>query len=295
VEGYQPAEGEQMQSTINLIGPRYAETMGMPLRAGRDVGERDGSGAPLVAVVNEAFAQAYFKSGNAVGQRIGMGDDPDERGRYEIIGVVGDARFEGPDQAPGKMLFLPILQAGDQSAYTSELALRVSGDAASLGPAVRAAVAAVDPRLPISEITTMDTQFAQALFQPRLFARLVTIFGAVAVLLACVGLYGVVAQSVARRTSELGIRMALGADRGSILRMVLSETLRLIGLGLLIGIPSAIAAAQLLRGQLYGVGPAEPLTIALTSLLLVAVATVAGYLPARRAASVPPMAALRGE
>lgn len=284
-----------MTSSINLVGPRWPETMGVALRQGRALGDGDRVGTAKVAVVNEAFARAYFPGQTPLGRRFGFGEGAQGATEYEIVGVVGDARYGDVNETPGRMVYLPLLQASDESAHTSELAIRLSGDPASAGPAIRAAVAAVDPRLPISDMLTIARQVDNALIQQRLFARLVGIFGLVAVALACVGLYGVVGQSVARRTQEVGIRMALGADQGAILRMVLRETMRLIGGGLLLGIPAALAAARLIRGQLYGVGTADPVTILLTSALLVAVAAVAGYIPARRASSVAPMTALRRE
>jgi predicted permease len=295
VESYQPRDGDDMSSSVNLVGPHYPETMGVSLQAGRAFDDGDRPDSPRVAMVNEAFVRAYFPGQTPVGRRLGFGEGPSGASEFEIVGVLGDAHFGGADEAPGKMIYLPILQTIDQSAYTSELAIRINGDPAAAGPAVRAAIATVDSRLPISQMTTIGEQLGNALQQQRLFARLVGVFGVLAVLLACVGLYGVVAQSVARRANEVGIRMALGAQRGAILRMVLQETLTLIGAGLLIGIPAALAAAQLIRGRLFGVGTADPLTIGGTSLLLIAVATVAGFIPARRAASVAPMAALGRE
>jgi predicted permease len=295
VQGYEPRENDQMMSQVNLVGPRYAETMGMRLRAGRAVGENDRPGAPAVAMVNEAFARAYFGGQNPVGRRFGFGDQPGDAGQFEIVGVLGDARFGNLAHPSEKMVFLPMLQSGGEDAYTSELAIRVNGDPAALGAAVREAIARVDPRLPISQLITIDRQLSDALNQQRLFARLVGVFGALAVLLACVGLYGVVAQSVARRANEVGIRMALGAQRRTIVGMVLKETLLLIGIGLAVGLPAALAGAQVIRGRLFGVGTADPLTILGTSLLLTLVAALAGFIPASRAASVPPMRALRSE
>jgi len=295
VQGYQPREGDPTSSLVNLVGPRYPETMGMPIRAGRALGDGDRPGSPKVAMVNEAFARTYFQGQNPVGRRFGFGDDAGDASEFEIVGMVGDARFGSAGDPSEMMVFLPMLQTTDESAYTSELAIRVTGDPAGAGPAVREAVAAVDPRLPISRMVSIDRQVDDSLNQQRLFARLVAVFGGLAVLLACVGLYGVVAQSVARRANEVGIRMALGAQRSAIVAMVLRETLGLIAIGLVIGVPAALGAAQVIRGQLFGVGTTDPLTVAATSLLLVVVAAVAGLIPARRAASVAPMTALRRE
>lgn len=295
VEGYQPPEGERMHTTLDLVGPRYPETMGMKILAGRSLADGDRLGSPKVALVNESFAKAYFANQNPVGHRFGFGDSNSDAGAYEIVGVVGDARFNGPGDKPDKMAYLPILQVADGSAFMSELAIRVTGDQALVGPALREAINTVDPKLPISQMISIDKQVESALSQQRLFARLVGVFGGLAVVLACVGLYGVVAQSVARRANEVGIRIALGAQQSSIIGMVLKETLGLIAIGLVVGVPAALGGAQMIRGQLFGVGTADPLTIAGTSLLLVAVAAIAGLIPARRAARVAPMSALRGD
>lgn len=293
VEGYTPREGEQMSARVDLVGPSYPETMGMSLKAGRPIAESDRIGAPRAAMINESFAKAYFGQANPLGRRLGFGAL--DSSAYEVVGVVRDARFDGVAEASDRMVFLPLLQSAGEEAFTSELAVRVSGDPAAAGPLLREAVSSVDPHLPISGLITLGRQVDDSLSQHRLFARLVAVFGGLAVLLACVGLYGVVSQSVARRANEVGIRMALGAEGTTIVGMVLRETMLLIGSGLVIGVPAALAAGRVIRGQLFGVGTADPATIAGTSLLLLVVALVAGFIPARRAASLSPMTALRQE
>jgi predicted permease len=267
----------------------------MHLVLGRDITDRDAEGAPLVAMVNQAFVAQYFPGENPIGRGFQFGDPGEGNPRYEIIGVVGDARFGGVAEAAGKMVYIPVLQARDRSAFTSELQIRTTGDPQRFAAAVRSAVADIDPGLPIYQVKSLEGQLNETLRQPRLLARLVAIFGGLALVLACVGLYGVVSQSVNRRTNELGIRIALGADQGRILGMVLSETMRLVGAGLGIGIPAALAAGYLIRRQLYGVGAQDPVTLVGTSLLLMAVAAAAAYLPAWRASRVDPMVALRRE
>jgi predicted permease len=293
VQGFRPAPDQSMDVETPSVGPGYAQTLGMPVVAGRDLTGRDAAGSPPVAVVNRAFARTYFPGRSPVGGRFGIG--PDHDGDYEIVGVLGDARFRSVRDAPVPMAFLSILQATDQSAYTSELEVRTVGDPSDLTAAVRAAVADVDARVPIAGVTTLAAQFTDSLGRDALFARLVGVFSALALVLACVGLYGVGSQAVARRTNELGVRMALGADAGVILRMVLRDAAALIVLGLVIGAPAALAAARLIRSQLFGVGPADPATLLATCVVLAAVAIVAGFLPARRAARVDPVVALRAE
>jgi predicted permease len=293
IQGYRPAPGQSMDVETPSVGPGYAETLGLPVVAGRELTERDAAGAPLVVVVNQAFARAYFGGRSPVGGRLGF--DSDHDGDYEIVGLLGDARFHSVRDTPVPMVFFSILQMQDQSAFNSELEIRTAQDPAGLTAAVRAAVADVDSRVPIAGVTTLAAQFTDSLGRDALFARLVGVFSALALVLACIGLYGVVSQAVARRTNELGVRMALGADAGVILRMVLRDAAGLILLGLAIGVPAALLAARVIRSQLFGVGAADPLTLLVTCVLLAAVAIVAGLVPARRAARVDPLVALRAE
>lgn len=293
VEGHTPVEGEDEITSINLVGPEYPRTLGMQVLAGRAINDQDVAGGPRVAMVNQAFVDQYFPGSSPVGRGFVFGDQEEGGARYEIVGVVGDARFGGVREEAGKMVYVAMLQAGDRTAFTSELQIRAAGDPGSYAGQVRAVIAGVDSRLPIFQVTSLDEQLQATLRQPRLLARLVAVFGVLAVLLACVGLYGVISQSVQRRTNELGIRMALGADAKRIIAMVLGETMRLILAGLAIGIPAALAGGYLIRSQLFGVDPQDPVTLAGTSVLLVLVAAVAGYLPAWRASRVDPMLALR--
>ena len=293
VEGHTPAEGEDELSSVLQVGPDYPQTLGMQVLTGRAINDRDMAGGPLVAMVNQAFVDQYFPGTSPLGRGFVFGDEEEGGARYEIVGVVSDARFGGVREEAGKMVYIALLQAGDRNAFTSELQIRTDGDPDSYAGQVRTAISGVDSRLPIFQVMSLDAQLQSTLRQPRLLARLVAIFGVLAVLLACVGLYGVVSQSVHRRTNELGIRMALGADAGRIIRMILGETMRLILAGLAIGIPSALAGGYLIRSQLFGVDPQDPVTLVGTTVLLVLVAAVAGYVPAWRASRVDPMLALR--
>jgi predicted permease len=295
VEGFTPPPGENMQVQVNRVGPRYTQVLGVTQVQGREFDERDGPGAPKVAIVNQTFARSFFHGESPLGRRFGFGDNPAQAGTFEIVGVVGDAKFEGPRDEPERMILLPILQAQDQSGYMSDIEIRTSVDPAGVVPAVRQAVLEVDARVPIAAVTTLRSRVEDSMSREQLLTRLVGTFGLLALVLACVGLYGVVSQAVARRTGEVGIRMALGADRRDILFMVLGEVGWLVLIGVAIGIPGAIMASALIRTQLYGVAPADPLTLAGSALLLVSVAIVAGYIPARRAARIDPNVALRAE
>jgi predicted permease len=295
VEGFAPPPGEDMLVQVNRAGPRYTQVLGMSLIQGREFDARDGPGAPKVAIVNQAFARSLFHGGSPLGRRFGFGDNPAQAGTFEIVGVVGDAKFEGPREEPERMILLPLLQAQDQSGYMSDIEVRTGLDPAGVIPGLRQAVAEVDARVPIKGVTTLRAQVEESMDREQILTKLVGTFGLLALVLACVGLYGVVSQAVARRTCEVGIRMALGADRRDILLMVLGEVGWLVLVGVAIGVPGAVAASALIRTQLYGVAPADPLTLAGSALLLVSVAIAAGYLPARRAARIDPNVALRAE
>jgi predicted permease len=295
VERFTPPAGDNMLVQVDRVGPRYTKVLGMPLAQGREFDAHDGPGAPRVAMVNQAFVRSFFHGESPLGRRFGFGDNPAQAGTFEIVGVLGDAKFEGPRDAPERMILLPILQAQDQSGYMSDIEIRTALDPAGVIPAVREAVAEVDARVPIAGVTTLRSRVDESMDRERLLTQLVGTFGLLAIALACVGLYGVVSQAVARRTGEVGIRMALGADRRDILVMVLGDVGRLILAGIALGIPGAVAASALVRNQLFGVAPADPLTLAGSAILLVTVAIAAGYIPARRAARIDPNVALRAE
>jgi predicted permease len=294
IDGRTATPGEDVMSDTILVGPRFASTLQVPIVRGRVVDERDGPAAPKVAFVNEAFARAYFPGGDPIGRRVAIGDAPDNP-RYEIVGVVGDARYGSPRTPADKTLFLAILQAQDQSAYASDLEVRTTGDPMAAVPEIRRAVTEVDGRVPIATVTSLTRQVASAVGPETLLAQLVSTFSLLALVLASVGLYGVVSQAVARRTNEMGIRMALGADRRRILGMVLREAGWLILIGLALGLPGAALAARLLTAQLFGVAPADPLTLAASAAVLLLVALIAASIPAHRASRVDPLVALRAE
>jgi len=279
------------------VGPHYFQTIGTRLLRGRAIDERDVPGAPNVAVINETFASRFFPNEDPIGQRFGMGDES-HSGDYEIVGIVEDAKYQdtrGPAYATS---FLPLLQTPPGEpvrGWVGAIELHVAGKPENLEPAVRKAIAGVDPNLTVLNIMSFGEQVARHFNQERLIARLTELFGALALVLACVGLYGVTAYAVARRTNEIGIRMALGADRSNVLGLVLRGTLSQIGLGLAIGIPAALAGGRVLASQLYGVNSYDPVILGLAAALLAACAILAASLPARSAARVDPVVALRFE
>ena len=287
-----PAEDISVENI--LVGPSYAETMGMMLLQGREIGLQDVPGAPKVAMVNEAFVHTYFPGKIPLGHRFDVGK-PKDTGEYEIVGVLRDAQFHDVKEKIKPMVFPAILQDTSQTALSGGIILRTTSEPASIAATVRQAVAEADPNLPVTDTRTLNNQIASTLDVERVAAELVSFFGGLALLLACVGLYGVVMQGVSRRTNEIGVRMALGARDRDILCMVLRNTITLLVTGLAIGIPLAFAAARLVKSELYGVGAADALSFIIAAVILVSVAIFAGLLPARRAAAVDPAIALRFE
>jgi len=295
VTGYTPPPGEDLITQDMLAGPKYAETLGMPLLRGRDIELRDTVSSPLVAVVNESFAEHYFKDQNPIGRTFNFDDETDNGHPIEIVGVVGDIRGDDAREKPEPTVYRPILQIQDQSAYTATIHIRTVSDPTPLTPPVRQLINQIDDKLPIFDVTTMNDQLHEKLRQERLIAQLVSFFGALALILACIGLYGVMAHGVARRTNEIGIRMALGARGGNIALMILRETFALVLAGLVLGVPAALFGAKLISAQLFGLSPTDPLTLIGAVVILALVAMLAGYVPARRAMKVDPLVALRYE
>ena len=294
IEGYTPKPNEHVDFENIYVGPSYGETLGIPLVAGRAIGPQDGAGAPLVAMVNEAFARHYFPSAGAVGHRFRF--DNEARGAsFEIVGVLKDARYHDAKDAVEPIAYLALLQDATQFALSAEVALRTAGQPASAANELRHAITEVDRNLPVNDPRPLAEQVASNFDTERLAARLVSVFGVLALVLACVGLYGVVSQAVARRTSEIGVRMALGAERRDVLWLILRDTLALVAIGLAVGVPAAFGATRLVRSQLFGLGAADPASFTIAVVVLTAVAGLAGLFPARRASRVDPMVALRYE
>ena len=294
-QGYEPKLDDDLVVKDLLTGPKYAETLGIPLLRGREIELRDTASSPRVAVVNAAFAEKYFKNQNPIGHTFTFGDETDNGAPLEIVGVVGDIKSDDARDKPEPTVYRPILQIQEQGAYSATIHIRTTSDPTPLTPQVRQMLNQIDDKLPIFGVTTLDEQLRKNLDQERLVAQLVSFFGALALILACIGLYGVMAQGVARRTNEIGIRMALGARGGNIAWMVLRETLYLVLAGLVIGVPGALIGAKLISAQLFGMKPADPLTLVGAGVVLTIVALLAGYLPARRASRVNPLNALRYE
>ncbi|HEU4933381.1 MAG TPA: ABC transporter permease [Pyrinomonadaceae bacterium] len=295
LSGYTPAPGEDLTVQDMLTGPKYAETLGIPLLRGREIGIRDTASSSRVAVINSAFAERFFKDQNPIGRQFTFDDETDNGAPLEIIGVIGDIKDDDARAQPEPTVYRPILQLPDQSAYSVTLLIRTLSDPTPLTSQVRQTITQIDDKLPMFDVTTLEEQLYSNLNTERLIARLVSFFGVLALILACIGLYGVMAHGVARRTNEIGIRMALGARGGNIAWMILRETLYLVLAGLVIGVPAALIGAKLISAQLFGLKPTDPLTLVGACVVLTIVALLAGYVPARRASRVNPLKALRYE
>jgi predicted permease len=292
VQGYERKEGEDMNPGVNGLSPGYFATMGMPLVIGRDFRGSDVNGAPQVAIVNETMAKYFWGTENPIGKRFGWGRD-DGTFPMEVIGVVRDSKFATLRDEVPRFVYTPWAQ--QESLDTMTFYVRMRGDVAGMPAAVRQVVQRLDPNLPIFDMKTMESQVDESLFLERLVATLSLIFGALATVLAAVGLYGVMSYTVSRRTREIGIRMALGAARTSVLWMVLREVATMAVGGIVVGLPVAIGLSRFVQSQLYGLSPTDPTTLGVATIILGSVAMLAGYVPARRATRVDPMRALRYE
>ncbi len=294
VEGQLHQFGAEIQLNFMQVYPHSFATLGIPLVAGRDFGPQDTRGSQKVAVINESMARRFFGHENPVGRRFSYDSSDSSRGDdLEIIGVVKDAKYISLREPSRPMFYLSFAQVGGRGQMT--LVVRTAGNPAPIAAAIQREARALDPRMPRFEVESLAAQLDASLMQERLVATLSSVFGLLALVLVCIGLYGLMAYDVARRTHEIGIRMALGASARQIVRLVLGKTLWLVGIGLVVGLGAALGATRLIASLLYGLTPNDPLTIALASMLLLTVAALAGYLPARRASRVDPMVALRHE
>jgi predicted permease len=305
---YKWKPGERHISDMNSVTPRFFETLGIPLVAGRSFTDQDNptftpdprlkpdpalnSQGPRVAIVNESFAKRFFANRSPLGERVSRNKQFKMEESLEIVGVVKDVRYFGLRKDTEPMMYIPIWRDG---AGGRTLCIRTTGDPAHVAAVVRREAAALDPAIPITQTLTLADQFDNSIAQERLLTTLCAFFGVLAVLLAAIGLYGVMAQAVARRVREIGIRMALGAQAPDVRWLILRETALMVACGAAIGLPAAFFTTRLVESFLFGLTPQDPLTIAGSTLLLLAVTAIAGYIPARRATRVDPMIALRYE
>ena len=301
-----PGPNERCGSTWDRVSPKFLDSIGVPIVLGRNITDRDTSASPQVAVVNQTFARKFYPGQNPIGQHFGIGY-PLPEANFEIVGVFRDFKMNNLHQPVRAVYFRPLAQqfAGfkdprmisteARSMFVNAMILRFSHPTRDAEALIRYTLAGIDPNLTVMDLRTFGDQVAGNFIEERLVARLTSLFGILALILASVGLYGVTSYFVALRTGEIGIRMALGATRSSVVSMVLSGALWQILFGLALGIPAALFAGHLMASQLFGVGEYDPLALAGATLVLALCAAVAGFLPARRAASIEPMQALRTE
>ncbi len=293
VEGYAPKPDDDMDSRFDHVGPGYFSTVGIPILLGREITAQDTGNGLRAAVVNETFVHRFFPNTNPIGKRI-RDTYPGNPADCVVVGVAADAKYRSLREKTAPRVYVPLFNPmWEQS--TAAYEVRTFADATSIGASLRAAAQETSHSLPPITIRTMAGLVDDTLQTDRFIERLSSAFGFLAILLASIGLYGVMAYNVARRTRDIGIRMALGAEPGSVLWQVLRETLMLVCIGIAIGVPTALAGTRLVRGMLFGLGFADPIVIVAAAALLALVAAVAGFLPARRASRVDPMVALRYE
>jgi predicted permease len=271
----------------NRVGPQYFETMGIPLIAGRSIGKQDVEGHELSVIINETMAQKYWKGQDPVGKTLRFGSGP-----AVVVGVAKNGKYAQLNEAPRNFMYVPIAQYFRHDAI---LIVRTEGDPAAVVSSLQAEVKRLDPNLPLFDVRTINEHMKLSVFIPRLASTLLGLFGGLAVLLAVVGLYSVVAYNVSQRTREIGVRLALGATRTQILRLVLRQGMMLTIIGLVIGGVLSVAAGFGLRSQLMGIQPTDPVSFIGTTVLLLGVSLLACLVPARRATRLDPVTALRLE
>ena len=278
-----------------IVGDHYFETMGIHVIEGRALDERDSAGAPLTAVINQTMARVYYGNQSPIGRRINPEGGPKQADTYRtIVGVVEDVKNAGLDKPAGTEAFFPAMQR-DFAGRTIYVIAKTTGEPSRLINGIRAAVRELDPALPVTQVRTMDDVLASAKSRPRFLTTLLGLFSTTALLLASIGLYGVISYSVTRRTTEFGIRIAMGAGAGNLLGLVLGQGLRLALIGVAAGAAGALALTRFIRGLLFGVSSFDLLTFAEMAIVLIAVTVVACVVPARRALKVDPLVALRYE
>jgi predicted permease len=292
--GYAAKQDESVDTLGNFVAPGYFETVGIPLLLGRPIGPQDTTTSSKVVVVNQTFANDYFPGGNAIGRSFTVAD-PRVPGTWRIVGVARDAKYSSAREAPQRIIYLPLVQIAGPHIYAHSLQVLTAGDPARVGEEVRRALSQIDPNLAVLKMQTITQQLNHLLDQEQLISQLCTWFAVLALLLTSIGLYGVMTYNVARRTHEIGVRMALGAQNRAVQWMILRESLLLLGIGIVLGLPATIAATRLVGAQLFGLTPSDPSTLIAAILAISAVALFAAYFPARRATRVDPIIALRDE
>jgi len=285
---------DAVNTLLNRVAPNYFETLGIPLLRGRTIGPEDTATSLKAVVVNKTFADRYFPNGDAIGQSFTVAD-PDVKGAWQIVGIVRDATYNHAGEDRAAMAYLAVTQLTDDDEYAYFLMVRTAGDPASIAGEVRTALTEIDPNLPILDVQTISEQLDHLIDQQRLVSQLSGFFSLLALSLCAIGLYGVMTYNVVRRTNEIGVRMALGAATGEVLWLILKESLILLGVGIVIGVPATLAAGRAIQAGLFGLSPYDLATMLAAIGVIVAVTLAAAYFPARRATRIDPIVALRYE
>jgi predicted permease len=306
-----------MVSILNRVSGKYFETAGITIVAGRGITDADTANSLKVAVVSQALAKKFFPKGDAIGRQLTIGIDS-VKGPWQIVGIARDTKSGNPRNTdPVRMTYIPISQIEtflpaavtaesakatkpapreeNEDCYAHMVLIRTSGDPAKTIADLRAAVAQVDPNLPLLQITTIHDQVSNLISHDELIATLTSVFSMLALLLAAIGLYGVMSYNVARRTNEIGIRVALGAQSANVSRMIMRESLMLLAIGTVLGLPLALMATRIIREQLFAIDAIDPISFTVSLAVVSLMTLLAGWLPARRAAGVDPLQALRVE
>jgi predicted permease len=301
-----PQPGDKCGSTWDRVSPHFLDSIGVPMVRGRGLTAQDTDSAPQVVVVNQAFVKQFFPKLDPIGQHFGI-DFPQYSGSFEIVGVFADFKLNNPREEVRPVYLRPQAQfysaykeammtsTETQSMFINAMVLSFRSPQPNADALIRQTLAGIDPNLTVMDLRSLDAQVAGNFDQERLIAQLSSLFGVLSLILASVGLYGVMSYFVVRRTSEIGIRMALGATRGSVVTMIMRGVLWQVLIGLVLGIPAALFAGYLMKSLLYGVGSYDWMALAGAPFMLILCAAAAGFIPARRAASIEPMQALRTE
>jgi len=289
IEGYEPRPNEDTEINTNIVGLNYFETMEVPVVKGRDFNSGDRIGSRGAVIVNEEFAQRYFPGQDVIGKRVRT----DSKNPYiDIVGVVRTAKYRNLRETPLPFIYIPL---GQEPQRNMSLVVRTEGDPSLLRTSILATVRRVNANVPVFGVKTITEQIETALSADRMIAMLLAIFGGAALLLASVGIYGVVSYAVAQRTHEIGIRMALGANSTNVLRLVVRQGMGMVIVGVVVGLVASLALTQLIGSLLFGVTPTDITTFAVITAALLLIALIACYIPARRATKVDPLVALRYE
>jgi len=294
VEGYISKNDSDMAAAFDQVAPNYFTAVGIPMLLGRDIGLQDTETAPRVAVINETMARFYFGQTNPIGKKFTIDDPESKGGPVEIVGVARDARDHKLKGEVGRRFYIPLSQSLGTMAGLN-FVIRTVGNPVVVADSVRKQIKTLDANVPVTSVRALNELTERSIGDQILIARLSSVFAGLALLLAAIGLYGILSYSVAGRTREIGVRMALGAQRGSVLKMVLREAGKLVVLGIVIGIPAALLASRLFSSMLFGLKATDPVSMVLVIAVLLTITLLASYIPARRATKVDPMIALRYE